>query len=85
MKGIDPSGLEARRVGLRGASKNQISCNVACGTSRHSPRRNISGRYWGHSGHWSAPARYGYDANDPQRTLHPCAIGLSLGRYRDQK
>ena len=27
------------------------------GTSRHSPRRNISGRYWGHSGHGSVSIR----------------------------
>src|ERR1019366_4886804 len=27
------------------------------------------GRYWGHSGHWSAGARDGSVANDPNRTL----------------
>ena len=39
------------------------------GTSRHSPRRTFSGRYWGHSGQRSAPALNGSGANDPKRTL----------------
>ena len=28
----------------------------ANGTSRHSRRCNIAGRYWGNSGHWPEPA-----------------------------
>ena len=30
------------------------SALVANGTSLHSPRRTIFGRYWGYSGHWPA-------------------------------
>ena len=42
----------------------------ANGTSRHSPRRTISGRYWGYSGQTKAPALISQAANDPQATFH---------------
>ena len=41
----------------------------AYGTSRHSRRCNIPGRYWDNNGHWSALALNGLVASDPSATL----------------
>jgi hypothetical protein len=50
------------------------------GTSRHSRRCNIFGRYWGHSGRWSARGLNRSVANDPKRTsgLHDSSRAIRL-------
>jgi hypothetical protein len=53
---------------------------VANGTSRHSPHRNIFGRYRTNNGQRWISARVGYDAIDPTATLAVhCGNGFDAG------
>jgi hypothetical protein len=49
------------------------------GTSRHSPCCNIFGRYWGHSGRWSARGLNRSVAIDPKRQFATLNCRIAKG------